>query len=211
MLASDNFRIKFIGHVQIQDVTDAMEFPTFDESGATTNGVMVCDKYNAIHPENMSLAIAQSMSGLLSSNGKSHGAISEMRFGNGGTTILGNSRVLYKKPRTTSIGGLFSETYVKKINKNTSTGVDDSFNYVTAYHIPGQIFSDIICVCTLGLSEPADQSASSSTALDGKYAFDELSLYSTAGNPLTHIVFYPVEKSANKVLQIKYTIRVQMV
>ena len=210
MIKRDKSSIKMIGHVQVTDVTDALVNPVYDETGAISNGTMVLDDYNAIHPENMSLAIAQAMSGVVDSGGKSYGTISEMRFGNGGTVILGNSRVLYKKPKTTSIGGLYSETFTKNINHNIDTGVDSAFNYVTPYHIPGQIFSDMVCVCTLGLGEPYDQSASSSNSLTGKYVFDELSLYSAAGSPLTHIVFYPVEKSANKVLQIKYTIRIQM-
>ena len=211
MIKQDKSSIKIIGHVQISDVTDALLNPIYDDTGAINNGTMVHDDYNAIHPENMSLAIAQAMSGLVGSSGKNYGAISQMRFGNGGTVILGNSRVLYKKPKTTSIGGLYSETYTKNINKNIDIGVDSVFNYVNPYHIPGQIFSDIVCVCTLGLGEPLDQSASSSNSLSGKYVFDELALYSAAGAPLTHIVFYPVEKAANKVLQIKYTIRIQMV
>jgi hypothetical protein len=211
MIKIDNSSIKMIGHVQVFDVTDVLQNPEFDDTGAICNGTTIRDDYNAIHPENMSLAIAQAMSGVVDNSGKNYGTISEMRFGNGGTVILGNSRVLYKKPKTTSIGGLYSETYTKNINSNIDTGVDSAFNYVNPYHIPGQIFSDIVCVCTLGLGEPSDQSASSSNSLSGKYVFDELSLYSAAGSPLTHIVFYPVEKAANKVLQIKYTIRIQMV
>ena len=48
--------------------------------------------------------------------------------------------------------------------------------------------------------------------MDGTYVFDELGLYTDgdSGIPLTHIIFHPVEKSANRVLQIKYTVRVQL-
>lgn len=207
---SDGGKLFVKGHVLISDITTALNDPVFGEFGEITNGIVELDKSNAIHPENMSLALSNAMSGITGSNGKNYGAISEMRFGNGGTVIMGNSRVTYRKPRTTAVGGLYTETYAKKINGNINTGIDTAFNYVTPYHIPGQIFSDIVCVCTLGLNEPADQNASSSTELNGKYAFNELALYTDAGSPLTHIVFYPVEKTANKVLQIKYTIRIQL-
>src|SRR5574344_118243 len=130
MIKQDKSSIKIIGHVQISDVTDALLNPIYDDTGAINNGTMVHDDYNAIHPENMSLAIAQ------------------------------------------AISGLYSETYTKNINNNIDIGVDSVFNYVNPYHIPGQIFSDIVCVCTLGLGEPSDQSASSSNSLSGKYVFD---------------------------------------
>ena len=96
MIKIDNSSIKMIGHVQVFDVTDVLQNPEFDDTGAICNGTTIRDDYNAIHPENMSLAIAQAMSGVVDNSGKNYGTISEMRFGNGGTVILGNSRVLYK-------------------------------------------------------------------------------------------------------------------
>lgn len=188
------------GHVLIEDVTDP------------ENKTIVLDKKNAIHPENMSLAIGNALAGKVDGTGTSIGAIAVMAFGNGGSVVLSTGRVSYKTPRTTSFGGLYSKTYQKNINANVTAGVDTEYNNVSVVHIPGQVYTDIVCVCTLGLGEPNDQNVSSSTSLDGKYVFDEIGLYTagTAGIPLSHIIFNPVEKSANRVLQIKYTVRVQL-
>lgn len=188
------------GHVLITDVTDP------------TNTKVLLDKANAIHSENMSRAIADALANNVDSLGVSIGAISEMRFGNGGTVVLSTGRVTYKTPRVTSFGGLYSETYSKKINPRVTAGVDSQYNNITTMHIPGQVYTDIISICTLGLGEPSAQNTSSSTNMDGTYVFDELGLYTdgTNGLPLTHIIFHPVEKSANRVLQIKYTVRVQL-
>lgn len=188
------------GHVLITDITDPNEPTT------------VIDKMNAIHPENMSQAIANALAANTNSQGVSLGAISEMRFGNGGTVVLSTGRVNFKNPRTSSFGGLYSETYSKKINGNITGGVDSEYNNITTVHIPGQVYTDIICLCTLGLGEPADQNISSTTDMEGKYVFDELGLYTDGetGMALSHIIFHPVEKSANRVLQIKYTVRVQL-
>lgn len=188
------------GHVLITDVTDP------------SNTSIVLDKSNAIHPENMSRAIADALAANVDSTGMSIGAISEMRFGNGGTVVLSTGRVTYKSPRVTSYGGLYSETYSKKINPRLNAGVDSQYNNISTVHIPGQAYTDIVCVCTLGLGEPSDQSVSSSTSMDGTYVFDELGLYTdgVSGLPLSHIIFHPVEKSANRVLQVKYTVRVQL-
>lgn len=188
------------GHVLITDITDP------------ENVSIVVDKSNAIHPENMSQAIANALAANVDSLGVSLGAISEMRFGNGGTVVLSTGRVTYKTPRISSFGGLYSETYSKKINSNVNAGVESEYNNVSTVHIPGQVYTDIVCLCTLGLGEPSDQNVSSTTDMEGNYVFDELGLYTdgTSGIALSHIIFHPVEKSANRILQIKYTVRVQL-
>jgi hypothetical protein len=188
------------GHVLITDITDP------------ENVSIVVDKSNAIHPENMSQAIAYALANSEDSLGISLGAISEMRFGNGGTVVLSTGRVTYKTPRISSFGGLYSETYVKKINANVNAGVESEYNNVSTVHIPGQVYTDIVCLCTLGLGEPSDQNVSSTTDMEGNYVFDELGLYTNgdSGMALSHIIFHPVEKSANRILQIKYTVRVQL-
>ncbi len=188
------------GHVLITDITDP------------ENVSIVVDKSNAIHPENMSQAIANALAANVDSLGISLGAISEMRFGNGGTVVLSTGRVTYKTPRISSFGGLYSETYAKKINANVNVGVESEYNNVSTVHIPGQVYTDIVCLCTLGLGEPSDQNVSSTTDMEGNYVFDELGLYTdgTSGIALSHIIFHPVEKSANRILQIKYTVRVQL-
>ncbi|AMM43795.1 structural protein [Pectobacterium phage vB_PcaM_CBB] len=188
------------GHVLITDITDP------------ENVSIVVDKSNAIHPENMSQAIANALAANVDSLGVSLGAISEMRFGNGGTVVLSTGRVTYKTPRISSFGGLYSETYAKKINANVNAGVESEYNNVSTVHIPGQVYTDIVCLCTLGLGEPSDQNVSSTTDMEGNYVFDELGLYTdgTSGIALSHIIFHPVEKSANRILQIKYTVRVQL-
>lgn len=200
METKENPRIFVKGHVLIEDVTDP------------SNKITVLDKSNAIHPENMSFAIANALAANQSSSGISLGAISEMRFGNGGTVVLGTGRITYKTPRVSSFGGLYSTTYTKKINPNVTSGIESEYNNVNTVHIPGQIYSDIVCLCTLGLGEPSDQNISSSTDMEGKYVFDEIGLYTDGetGSALTHIIFNPVEKSANRILQVKYTIRIQI-
>lgn len=200
MLHKEQPKLFVKGHVLITDITDPEQQFT------------VLDKSNAIHNENMSLSIANSLAYNLDGSGIPVGAISAMRFGNGGSVVLNTGRITYKKPRVTSFGGLYSETYRKNINPRINPGIDDQYNNITTVHIPGQAYTDVVCICTLGLGEPADQNTSSSTDLEGNYVFDELGLYTDgdSGLPLSHIIFHPVEKSANRVLQIKYTVRIQL-
>jgi len=66
----------------------------------------------------------------------------------------------------------------------------------------------------LDYSEPVGQEAfDNSQDMDGNFVFDELGLKSYSptgeGKLLTHVVFHPVQKSLNRLLQIDYTIRIQ--
>ena len=82
-------------------------------------------------------------------------------------------------------------------------------------HVTGQTYSDILITCLLDYGEPAGQDAfDNSTNMDGNYVFDELGIKSWTGtlgqgDLLTHVVFNPVQKSLNRLIQIDYTIRIQ--
>lgn len=198
-------RLHMRGHVQVFDITDG-------------NPNKIEDSYNDINPENMSYAIAQSLCAEQDTTGKMLGSIYQMRFGNGGTTIIaGEDRINYKKPRTSTLSSLYSDRYGKVVNKSLDPTVDVNYNSVKAVHIPGQVFSDIVVTATLGLGEPTGQMESDRALIAGvsaekdAFVFDELGLYDYSGKHLTHIIFHPIQKSANRILQIKYTIRIQLV
>jgi len=87
-------------------------------------------------------------------------------------------------------------------------------------HIPGNSYTDIIISCLLDYGEPATQNAfDNSTALNDTYTFDELGIVaksldgtsglSSTGLLLTHVIFHPVQKSLNRLIQIDYTVRIQ--
>lgn len=196
MNLKDSPRMIIKGHVKIIDLN--------------TQEVLVEDS-NDIHPENMSNALAQAISG------NNSGVISSMRFGNGGTSIVqAQDLINYRRPNTQGLVELYNQTYSKNINEATDPTVDSFYNSVKTIHISGQIFSDIVCTCTLGLNEPSDAGTNDRTQIAGietkeKYLFDELGLYDTEGKHLTHIIFHPVEKSKNRVLQVIYTVRIQLV
>jgi hypothetical protein len=66
----------------------------------------------------------------------------------------------------------------------------------------------------LDYGEPDGQEAfDNSVDMSGNFVFDELGLVSFSpsgtGKLLTHVIFHPVQKSLNRLLQIDYTIRIQ--
>ena len=169
------------------------------------------DKRNAIHYENFSIGLAQAMS----NQGK--GFIAEMCFGNGGSRIDPTGIITYLTPNTVGLNAsLYNQRYYKVIDSSNVTNLDPSRNFMEVRHITGTAYTDILVSCLLDFGEPAGQQAfDNSTNMNGDFVFDELGLrgYSPdgagAGMLLTHVIFHPVQKSLNRLLQIDYTVRIQ--
>ena len=178
-------------------------------------GEVFVDKRNAIHYENISEAIAYS----LANKGVSY--IYEMHFGNGGTSVDPTGVINYLPSNTnTQTANLYNPTFAKVIDDTATANTDPLRNKIEIRHVPGQIFSDILVTCLLDYGEPADQSAfDNSQNLNEDYVFDELGLrarstdgssgLTSTGKLLTHVVFHPVQKSLNRLIQIDYTVRIQ--
>jgi hypothetical protein len=172
-------------------------------------GEIFIDKRNAIHYENMSVAMVNSLSN------QGQGWIYQMVFGNGGTTVDPTGLITYLTPNTVGVNtSLYNQTYAKVVDQNAVENTDPVRNKMEIRHISGATYSDIIVSCVLDYGEPDGQEAfDNSQDMNGSFVFDELGLksYSTAGNGklLTHVIFHPVQKSLNRLIQIDYTIRVQ--
>jgi len=190
----DNQGVLIEGHIHIFD----------PESGET-----IINKRNAIHYENMSIALAQSLAN------EGTGFIYEMSFGNGGTAIDPTGIITYLTPNTTGTNaGLYNQTFTKIVDDRSVNNLDPVRNKLETRHVSGTNYTDILVSCLLDYGEPAGQDAFD-TASDANnlYVFDELGLrgYSESGSGrlLTHVIFHPVQKSLNRLIQIDYTVRVQ--
>jgi hypothetical protein len=172
-------------------------------------GEIAVNKRNAIHYENMSISLADS----LANNGK--GFINEMVFGNGGTTVDPTGIITYLTPNSTGTNSsLYNETYSKVVDDRSTSNVDPTRNKLETRHVTGTTYTDILVTCLLDYGEPSNQSAfDNETYTDGLYVFDELGLRSFnpdgIGRLLTHVIFHPVQKSLNRLIQIDYTVRIQ--
>jgi len=184
----------FEGHIKIFD--------------PESNEVFI-DKRNAIHYENMSVAMVKSISN------QTDGWIYEMVFGSGGTIVDPTGLITYLTPNTVGVNSnLYNQTYQKVIDQNSIENLDPIRNKMEIRHISGATYSDVLISCVLDYSEPDGQEAfDNSQDLSGNFVFDEIGLksfgQSNSGKLLTHVVFHPVQKSLNRLLQIDYTIRIQ--
>ena len=172
-------------------------------------GEVFINKRNAIHYENMSVALAQS----LANSGQ--GFIYEMAFGNGGTAVDPTGIITYLTPNSSgSSASLYNQTYAKVVDDRSSNNVDPTRNFLETRHVTGTNYTDVFVTCLLDYGEPSGQQAfDTATDTDSLYVFDELGLksYSPTGNSLllTHVIFHPVQKSLNRLIQIDYTVRIQ--
>ena len=177
-------------------------------------GQVLVDKKNAIHYENISIAMAQTLSNRTSAQGG--GWIYEMAFGNGGSSVDPTGVITYLPPNVTGQNAdLYNETYAKVVDDNSAANTDPAQNYMTVIHTAGKVYTDILVTCLLDYGEPAGQQAfDNSTNFNGEYVFDELGLKCWNGSAtdlrlITHVIFHPVQKSLNRQIQIDYTLRIQ--
>ena len=103
-------------------------------------------------------------------------------------------------------------------NQKTYSGrldnLDPARNKTEVRHISGTNYTDILVTCLLDYGEPNGQDAfDTASNTDNLYVFDELGLvgYSSDGSSrlLTHVIFHPVQKSLNRLIQVDYTVRIQ--
>ena len=178
------------------------------------NGEIFVEKKNAINYENMSEAIADTLSS------RGYGEIYQMAFGNGGASVDETGVITYLPPNVTGQNAaLYNQTYEKIVDDTSVFNLDPTRNKMTVFHTTGRVYTDILVQCLLDYGEPSGQAAfDNSTQTDNSYIFDELGLlanYGTDSNGdvitrlLTHVIFHPVQKSLNRQIQIDYTVRIQ--
>lgn len=196
---SDMLTIQIQGFIKISDLS---------------NGEILLDTKNAIHYENMSEAMAYTLSD------RGYGSIYQMAFGNGGASVDETGIITYLPPNTTGQNAaLYNQTYQKIVDDTLSTNSNAARNRMIVSHVNGKVYTDILVQCLLDYGEPAGQQAfDNATNNDGLYVFDELGLLANYGTDstgaintklLSHAIFHPVQKALNRQIQIDYTVRIQ--
>lgn len=194
MQTKDQTGIHIEGHIKIYDPVSQEVF---------------INKRNAIHYENISVALAESLAD------SGNGFVYQMAFGNGGTSIDPTGIITYLTPNTSGTNAsLYNETYAKVVNQNSSNNLDPTRNFIETRHVTGTNYTDLFVTCLLDYGEPSGQNAYDVESNgQSAFVFDELGLksYSSTGSSLllTHVIFHPVLKSLNRLIQIDYTVRIQ--
>ena len=94
------------------------------------------DKRNAIHYENMSVAMVQSLSN------QGQGTIYQMAFGTGGTSVDPTGLITYLTPNTVGVNSsLYNQTYAKVVDQNNTNNTDPVRNKMEIRHVSGATYS----------------------------------------------------------------------
>jgi len=198
---SDEISIRIEGHLKIKEWSSWEDMLSGDDELAN----ILVNKRNAVHNENASIIITRALAN------KENGSVYSMHFGSGGATIDPLGGIIYATPNTEGTSAsLYQETYFEVVDENR--GAPEG-NQMATRHVNGTLFSDVEIRCVLDKNEPFGQAAFDDVATnvnENQYMFDEIGLKSEDGLLLTHVVFSPVEKSANRIIEVVYTLRIRI-
>ncbi len=196
---SEQMNVSVEGHVLIRAYASGADLK------AKTNGKIVLNKRNAVHPEHASILIARAIAN------RENGSIYSMHFGTGGATVDPLGNITYATPNTTGAADLNNPVYFEVVDDNEGA---PQGNQMAVRHINGTLFSDVEIRCVLDKNEPFGQPAFDNVGNinlnDSQFVFDEIGLKTEDGLLVTHITFSPVEKTASRILEIIYTLRISI-
>jgi hypothetical protein len=197
-MTSNTFTTKVTGHVHIED--------------KNTKEVLL-DKFNAVHNKNMAIAIARGLSNEPAVSGVGRHQIYKIKLGHGGSTIDSSNMISYQPANIVgATADLYAATYEEVIDENISgTPIENS---VTFQESPApDLTTVVICTATIAAGEPSGQDLTDSPPNpnpEAQYAFDELGLFTSDNLLLTHIIFSPILKTANRELVLTYTLTISV-
>jgi len=209
-MSSVNLNFKVKGHVLIKD---------------KKTGEVLLDKNNAIHNQNMAVSIARGLSNTDFDAIGTH-QIFALALGNGGSDVNNMSQITYLPPNVNNGAAdrLYNQTYYEVVDEQ-QVGTPAA-NSVTYQQSGIDTTSIVIITATIAAGEPLGQDISDSPPdpnPNSEFAFDELGLYTYGTNGafsnsavpldsllLTHIIFSPILKTANRELVITYTLTVSV-
>ena len=140
------------------------------------------NKRNAIHYENMSIALANTMANT------GQGTVYQMAFGNGGTAVDPTGIITYLTPNSSgSNASLYNQQYAKVVDATNSNNTDPTRNYIQVRHVTGTNYTDIFVTCLLdyGDGNGIQQAFDNATSTNSSFVFDELGLVGYPGADAT--------------------------
>lgn len=195
----EEFKIKIEGHVKI------IEYKDKKDVGCEEKGRVLLNQRNAIHNEHASILLARAVAN------KDNGSIFTMNFGTGGATIDPLGNIIFADPNVTGAADLNTPVYFEVVDDTLGAPAG---NQMAVRHINGTLFSDVEIRTVIDKNEPFGQAAADNIGTnvnDGDFVFDEIGLKTEDDLLVTHIVFAPIEKAANRILEVVYTLRFRIV
>jgi hypothetical protein len=212
-----------LGHISVRDITEP------------DNVITIVDKNNAIHFGNFSTKMAEAIIGrpsaFITYMAFGNGGVTVES--NGQITYKSANTSLAKDPSA----ALYNTTFIREIINYNTVGQTDLTREANAGGGVNN-YEDVTFVVTLDRNMPDTQmlfdlanGSNDSTLTNTEFVFNEIALYtglrdlgnstsdseldaffsditSTRPTLVTHVVFHPVQKSTNRVLEITYKLRI---
>jgi hypothetical protein len=187
------------GHVTI------FEFDSFDDYRSRNIRNILLDKDNAVHKENASIVLARGITH------RPNGSIFFMYFGNGGAVIDPGGNVILQSPNVSGAADLYNPSYFEAVDD--TQGAPEG-NGMDVRHITGSLYSDADVRCVIGRNEPLGQlptdTVDSVDLNTEDFAFNEIGLKTADNLLITHLTFTPILKSAQRLIEVVYTLRISI-
>ena len=152
------------------------------------------NKRNAIHYENMSISLAESLANA------GEGFIYEMALETVVQVLIPTGIITYLTQSTGTNASLYNQTFIKVVD-DRSVNNTDARNKIESRHVSGTNYTDILDLACWIMENPTGQDAiDNALNADSLYVFDELGLVSYnasgtgQGRLLTHVIFIGTEK-----------------
>ena len=185
-------------------------------------GLVLLDKDNAVHPQNMATVIARGLSNTDASSVGTH-QIYGIALGNGGSSVDSMSQITYLPPNITGASArLYNQTYFEVVDEQQAS--TPASNSVTYQQSSTGTSSIVIATMTIAAGEPNGQDTTDTPPnanINSQFTFDEMGFFTYGTNGsfdytsmpsdallLTHVIFSPVLKTANRELILTYTLTI---
>ena len=177
-------------------------------------GEILLDKYNAIHNKNLAIALARGLAAQVpdATTGLRTNQIFKIKLGNGGSSVDTLGVITFNPPNVVSpTATLYNETYSEIIDDSSANAPAE--NSVTWMEDPSPNSTSTIIVCSAIISadEPSGQlltDTDPANSVNNQFAFDEMGLFTSDDLLLSHLIFAPLLKTANRELALTYTLTI---
>ena len=183
----------------------------FIEISDADTGERMLSTRNAIHKENMAIALAMAMTNSRDSAGL-ESFVNEIQIGDDGSYVTHDGQMHFRSPfrypggagseaSEASEASLYRMRHSKPVDHGPNPGINSDTTHMRVSHEAGSGSATIRIMCVLEGTEPGLPSNSGSD-----FVFDEIGVRSQHGRLLAHTTFQPIRKLANQRVRIEYAL-----
>lgn len=177
-------------------------------------GEILLDKNNAVHNKNLARAIARGLAAQVPdpTSGLRTNQIFKIKLGNGGANVDTLGVITFNPPNVSAANAsLYNETYSEVLDDSAAGAPAENSVIWLDDPTPDSTSTIVVCSAIIAADEPGGQllvDSDPAANANHQFSFDELGLFTSDDLLLSHIIFAPLLKTANRELAITYTLTI---